>query len=129
MQAPASRRKRPLCGSNLEAHGQNARLRMGLGMLAMALALSVVLVRADIDRLWRLALAVPFFFSAMGAFQGLYRTCPGMVMKGARELPAGREERVADPEELAASRRLAFRVTLASAGTALAATGLVMLIP
>jgi hypothetical protein len=123
------RSRQPLCGANLQDHGQNSRLRMGIVALTVALGAAVLVVQADLPRLWRALLFVPFFFAAFGAWQGLYRTCPGMVMKGARETQEGDEVRVADPEQTRGARRLAARVMLGSVVTAACATALVAVLP
>lgn len=118
----------PLSGANLEDSGQNRRLRLGAIMLAVSLVLSVAVVQADLATPWRLGLFVPFFFAAFGAWQGLYRTCPGLVHQGCRETCSG-PSKVADPSQLKAARRLAARVVGGSLVTALMATTLVVLLP
>lgn len=110
-----------LRGSNLEAKGQNVRLRMGLIMLSVGLCLSVALSRPGLDPLWRLACFVPFFFGAFGAFQGLFRTCPVHVMKGSREQDSGVSP-VIRSEERGCARRLARRVWIYSFSVASLAT-------
>lgn len=120
--------RQPLSGANLEDRGQNLRLRFGALMLAVSLGLSVALVQADVGRVWRLALFVPFFFAAFGAWQGLYRTCPGLVMEGLRETCDG-PAKMADPSQLGAARKLAWRVILGALAAAGLATALVTLIP
>ncbi len=128
MQPQVSGHGEALCGANLRTSGQNARLRMGVVMLAVSLVLSVVLVRADVPRVWRLALFIPFFMAAVGAWQGLYRTCPMMVREGTKESEHG-DARVVDPEQLRGARKLAFRVLLGSMCTALLSTALVTALP
>lgn len=128
MDVPIGKSRQALCGANLRAGGQNARLRMGIIMLTVALLLSVVLVRADVSKAWRALLFVPFFMASMGAWQGLYRTCPMMVRHGRRETEDG-EVRVADPEQVRGARKLAFRVLLGSVCTALLSTALVTALP
>lgn len=119
---------RALPGANLEEHGQNVRLRVGAVMLAVALALTVILVQADVARGWRLTLFVPFFFATLGAWQGLYRTCPGLARAGRCEA-RGEAVSVKDPERVRASRWLARRVLLGATAAALVATGLVASLP
>ena len=129
MSPAAPRSRQPLCGANLEDHGQNTRLRMGIIALALALGAAVAVVEADLSRAWRCVLFIPFFFAAFGAWQGLYRTCPGMVLKGARETIEGEEVRVADPERVRAARSLATKVLAGAFVSAACATALVAVLP
>ena len=119
----------PLCGRNLQSHGQNGRLRMGLLGLGVGLGLAMFLVQADIPRSWRLILFIPFFIAAFGSLQGLYRTCPGMAMKGVRETASGGEVRVIGPEDQARMKKLGNKVMATTAGVALAATMVIFLLP
>ncbi|MCA9553415.1 MAG: hypothetical protein KC933_25485 [Myxococcales bacterium] len=129
MSATTTRRREALCGANLKDHGQNARIRMGIVALTVALGAAVAVMEADLARPWRVVLFVPFFFAAFGAWQGLYRTCPGLVMRGTRETQEGDEVRVADPEQTRAARRLATKVMLGSVATAACATALLVALP
>lgn len=123
------RANQPLRGSNLRLDGQNSRLRFGLAGLVVALAISVWLVSAGVDRGWRLLLFFPFFLAATGAWQGLYRTCPGHAAKGVREREHGQTTRVVAPDEVVASRCLARRVLWGSVLTSVCATMLVVVLP
>lgn len=125
----AMHRCAPSQNGNLQMSGQNARLRWGGLMLVVALVLSVALVQADVARWWRLSLFVPFAMAAFGAWQGLFRTCPGLVSKGMRESSCGMEEPIRRSDELDLSRRDARRVLQGTLVTALAATTVVCLIP
>ncbi len=63
-----------LCdGANIGNLGQNKRLRVAAVILCVALVLTTVLVKTEVDRLWRLVLVLPFFFASLGAYQGLYK--------------------------------------------------------
>ena len=117
------------CGTNLEVGGQNVRLRMGALMLGIALLGTVALVQTDLHRAWRLALFLPFFMSAFGAWQGLFRTCPGLAMKGMRENASGQEERMGRAPEIEATRRTGQQVFSGAMVTAVFSTAVVMMIP
>jgi hypothetical protein len=58
---------------------------MGLMAMAVTLVVAVVLVRAEVPLIWRSLVAVPAFFTAMGALSGLYRVCPMVAKDGMRE--------------------------------------------
>lgn len=114
---------------NLASTGQNMRLRMGGMMLLVALGAAVALVQTDVARGWRMVLFVPFFLAAFGAWQGLYRTCPGMVNRGMREDERGDAEPIRRADDLRGVRRDAYKVLGGTVVTALAATLLVLLVP
>ena len=59
---------------NLSPVAASKRLRGGVIMLAVGLALAVVLVKAQLHVGYRALLFVPFLFAANGFYQGLYRT-------------------------------------------------------
>lgn len=59
---------------NLSPGAASRRLRQGVAMLGLALAVSVALVYVDLHQAWRLLLFLPFFVSANGFYQGLFRT-------------------------------------------------------
>lgn len=124
-----AREDRPLCGSNLGSGAQNLRLRQAVITLALTLGLTIFLVEADVARTWRLLLFFPFMFAAVGAIQGLYRTCPMHVNKRTRVCESGEVEPVVSQEEIRRSRRLAFRVLTASLVSAVSATALVFFLP
>ena len=124
-----ARGRHALRGANLQLDGQNRRLRMGLIGLMVALGLAVWLVSAEVHRGWRLLLFFPFFSAAIGAWQGLYRTCPNLAAKGIREDPCGRTKRVISQQERMASRHLGRCVLTGSFLTAALATLLVVALP
>ncbi|MEL7368024.1 MAG: hypothetical protein AAFN74_03860 [Myxococcota bacterium] len=117
-------------GTNLKTKGQNYRLRMGVIMLGVSLLATVLLVQADFHRAWRAVLFLPFFMAAFGAWQGLFRTCPGLAMKGVRESACGGcDERIGHAKELVVARHLARQVLLGAIVTAVFSTFVVVLIP
>jgi hypothetical protein len=118
-----------LCGANLETGGQNARMRMGVVALSIALASALLLQYFDAPKLLRAGLFIPFFFAGFGAMQGLYRTCPGLAAQGMREGVSGDEEHIVRSNDLERTRRLAKKVVFFSAINALAATSVFLLLP
>ena len=98
-------------------------------MLFVALGAAILLVQADAPRIWRLGLFFPFGMAAFGAWQGLYRVCPGMTSKGVKEDELGNEQRMVRPEEIQRAKCLSRRVLSASLLTALSATALVFFLP
>lgn len=124
-----AREDRPLCGSNLGSGAQNMRLRQAVITLTLALALTIFMVEAEVARSWRLLLFFPFMFAAIGAVQGLYRTCLIHVNKRTRVCESGEVEPVVSKEELERSKRLSRRVMAASVLSALTATALVFFLP
>ncbi len=116
-------------GANLEQSGMDSRLRLGVVMTGIALLSTIWVVQSDVHRMWRLLLFLPFFMATLGAWQGLYRICPAMAMKGVREGVGGCEERIGRPQEREASRRIARLVLAGSVGTALFSTIVVLFLP
>jgi len=115
-------------GSNLGDQGQNARLRLSLIALVVALALSVGLVESDAPPVLRAILFVPFFIAAFGAYQGLFRTCSFAARHGMCVTDQGAES-VGDAAERDRLRRDGRKVVLSSFATALVATATAFLLP
>jgi len=59
---------------NLSPGAASKRLRGGVVMLAVGLAMAVVFVKAEIHVAYRALLFLPFLLAANGFYQGLYRT-------------------------------------------------------
>ena len=57
------------CIPNISYEERRKRLKSGVIMAAVTLAILIVLVALDISRWWRLALAPLFFVAASGYFQ------------------------------------------------------------
>ncbi len=98
-------------------------------MMSVALMLAVVMVRFDVARNYRVLLFLPFLMAAFGAFQGLYRTCPGHAMKQTAEDDGGEAHKVFNRAERSAARKNAFKVTFMSVITASVATLFVFAVP
>jgi hypothetical protein len=58
---------------NLSEEAASRRLRIGILMLAVSLAMAVAMAAFGLRSEWRLALVLPFFFAANGVYQGLHR--------------------------------------------------------
>ncbi len=117
-----------LCGANLADGGQNSRLRMAVVSLGLGLILAVIMVRFEMGRMYRLGLFVPFFFATMGAFQGLYRTCPGHAKAKKREGACGTFLPI-DEQHHEAAQKLGRKVLFGAFSTAISATAAMMLVP
>ena len=117
------------CGTNLESSGQNVRLRMGVAMLGLSLLGTVLIVQSGLHWAWRILLFMPFFMAAFGAWQGLFRICPGLAFKGVRENAAGGEDRIGRQRDLVQARRMARLVLGGATATAMLSTAVVTFIP
>lgn len=106
---------------NLGDKAQNTRLRMGLVGLGSALLLAVLLVQLEVPAIARVALFVPFFLGAYGAFQGLFRTCTHAASQNVRVTDAG-EEKLLENRDRERIRRDSKMVMLTSFLTASMAT-------
>ena len=59
---------------NLGIKAQTSMLRAALLLLTVSLALSVILVQADVSLWYRMALFVPFSLASVNLYQGLFKT-------------------------------------------------------
>lgn len=119
----------PLAGANLSTRGQNQRLRLGIVLLTVGLALTVALVKLQVEPLYRLGLFVPFFMASFTTLQGLCRTCPMHSRQGTRETEQGPSVPMESENRVTASRALAAKILGLSTVVGIAATASVMLIP
>lgn len=88
---------------NLSDTNVTRRLRVGIVMLMVALALAAVFEKLDASPLTRLWLFLPFFLAENAFFQAIHKTCGFSAMKGMRHTAEG-DERIADRAELDACR-------------------------
>lgn len=114
--------------ANLGPQTQDRRLRIGIGLFAVTLALAVLLVRLDGHPALRWGLALPFFIATLHVAEAMYKTCPMLAARGLRESPDGREL-VGDPEERARIRGNGKRVIASSIVLAVMAAGFFALLP
>jgi hypothetical protein len=59
---------------NLGCESQSNRLRGGVIMFALSLAIAVVMVKLGASGGYRAALFIPFLVATNGVYQGLYKT-------------------------------------------------------
>jgi len=59
---------------NIGARGQARRRRLGYIALAVSVVLAVILVASGIPSVWRLAVFLPLWISALGFFQAKAKT-------------------------------------------------------
>ncbi|MGF1509458.1 MAG: hypothetical protein ACFB9M_08150 [Myxococcota bacterium] len=118
-----------LCGHNLGEKGTNQRLRVAILMVTVGLGLACWMVQADLPWLARIVCFVPFFLAALGATQGLFRTCPMHALKRTKEDDRGRTDPVMSPEEWRAAKKLARQVWMTSLFLATMATLSVLVLP
>jgi len=59
---------------NLGCESQSKRLRMGVIQFAVSLVLAVILMKLEVNPLYRLVLFFPFFGATNGVYQALYKT-------------------------------------------------------
>ncbi|MEW5874980.1 MAG: hypothetical protein AB1752_07375 [Candidatus Zixiibacteriota bacterium] len=94
---------------NITARGVRRRLFGAIPSLIVTVAITVFLITADWPRGVRLALVLPYWFSFLGIFQALERTCIVQAARGTRETDDG-EAPVEDDSERRAIARQAMRV-------------------
>ncbi len=111
---------------NLDAHAQNLQLRVGVTMIAAALALAVLLLGLGAPAAYRGVLAFPLFFGTYGVYAGLTRTCGFTALRGMRLTESGPTP-VADKAERCSHVRRGWQVIVASASIAVCATVLLVI--
>ncbi len=116
------------CVGNLGPGGRTARLRIGIVGLGVGLLLSIVLLRAGVDRPVRLVVFLPFLLAASGVMQVMLRTCPSHGRRGTREAD-GAAVPMHDPKREAGARTRSSVVVAATLGLAGLATGAVWVLP
>jgi hypothetical protein len=111
---------------NLDARAQNTQLRVGVVMIAAALAAGVLLLGLGAPPAYRSFLAFPLFLGTYGVYAGLTRTCGITALRGLRLTESGPSP-VADKAERRAFRRRGWQVICGSATIAATATLLLVL--
>jgi hypothetical protein len=109
--------------TNLDERAQNAHLRIGIGMTAVALILGVTLERLGTGGAAHFLLAPFFFFGAYGMGSAMNQTCGISAIFGRRRCEA-RTEPIADRAELGALRKRGATVIAASVAFAIGASAL-----
>jgi hypothetical protein len=113
---------------NLGQCAQNARFRMSVLMLSAALGLAVWLVAAAQPAWVRALVFFPLLFAAMGAYQGLYKTCIVAAIRGVRVMDDG-EFKLGDPAQRASLAKSGRRALVHSVLTALTGAVIIAAIP
>jgi hypothetical protein len=62
------------CIANIGSEGRRKRTAFGVIAFAIAVGLLVTLVMLDVDRVWRLTVAIPLLLGGTGVFQARERT-------------------------------------------------------
>ena len=62
------------CVINITAQGRARRRRGGMIMMTIAIVLGTVLVVMEIERVWRLSVAIPLLLAGFGLFQAREKT-------------------------------------------------------
>ena len=106
---------------NLTADVQNAQLRMGVVIFAIALAGAVLVRETGIVSMLRYLLFVPFLVGLHGMHLGLTGVCGMSAAAGVRRTSEGAEP-VCDRAELRAVRKRGAIILASTAATALAVT-------
>ena len=57
------------CIANIGSEGRRKRMAFGVIALVLSVALVVTLVMLDVDRVWRLTVALPLLLGGTGVFQ------------------------------------------------------------
>jgi len=98
-----------VCVPNIGPRQRRQRLIGGLLGLAIAFALSGLLLATAVGRPLRVLVFLPFFAGTTGLFQAREKTCVALVAKGERNLDLG-SERVESEGDLRQMRAQARRV-------------------
>ena len=99
------------------------RLRVGIVMLMVALALAAIFERFGVSTWNRLWLFAPFFLAENAFFQAVHKTCGFSALRGIRHSEDG-DERIADPKVRQACQCRGKAQILHSVLSAAALTGL-----
>ncbi|MFO0548876.1 MAG: hypothetical protein U0271_10840 [Polyangiaceae bacterium] len=102
------------------------RLRFGVLAFAAALALVTLVRELDAHAAWAALSVVPFFLAFSLLYHGLFRTCPYLAKRGARNLGDG-EETIAERADLEALRTRGRRVGQLALASAVSAAALAVL--
>lgn len=118
------RRNREAQVYNLGAKGRRWRWIGGWTSLSGTLLAGGLLVQAEVDWLWRVALFLPLFASILLILQARTRTCVMLAALGEWELGCG-TQRVPDPDLENRLRRRAYLLVCAGVLAAAALTALI----
>jgi hypothetical protein len=116
------------CVPNIGPAQRRGRLLFGLAAIAVGVVVAGVMIATGVDRGWRVLLLLPFWAGSNGYFQSREHTCVGLASRGQRDMDSG-PERIEDAAELEKVRRQARLVYWKGGLSALALTGLALLVP
>jgi hypothetical protein len=117
-----------VCIPNISAEERRKRLRMGVTMFVLSLAVLGVLLATGASRWWRMPLFFLFAAAATGFFQWRDKTCIKYAARDSRKL-GDAEEKIVDRAELAQVRRQARRVLIQSIAAAVVLTCIALVLP
>jgi hypothetical protein len=105
------------------------RRRAGHVGLAVTVALAAALLRSDVNRAWRLTLALPAAGAASGYLQARQRFCANFGFRGVYNFDSrGHEQQVTTAQAQAEDRRRSLQISAASAGIGLGVALAAMLV-
>ncbi len=107
-----------VCIPNIGPAERRKRLRGGLALLALTLAIAAWLASIDAGTPWRVLVFVPAWMAALGVFQAQAQTCVALAARGKRNMDGG-DEVVTDHALLkrirSQSQQVYLRATIAAA--------------
>jgi hypothetical protein len=105
------------------------RRRAGHVALAVTVALAAALLRSEVNRAWRLTLALPAAGAASGYLQARQRFCANFGFRGVYNFDSrGHEQQVTTAQAQAEDRRRSLQISAASAGIGLGVALAAMLV-
>jgi hypothetical protein len=117
-----------VCIANISTAERRKRLRFGIIMFVVSLAILTVLVVSGASRWWRLPLFLLFASAATGYFQWHDKTCIALAAKQSRKL-GDKVEKIEDSAELAQIRGQARKVQLKALLAAIPLTLIALALP
>jgi hypothetical protein len=104
------------------------RLTGGAVVFAVGAAVAAMLILAQFNRWWRLAVFIPFYMGALGIVQAKEKTCVALAAQGLRNMDNG-EERIMEPHKAEAMRTKAASVQRRSLFLSTVLTAVTLVIP
>jgi len=112
-----------IAGRNIGRMGRASRVRRGLVVFGITLALAAALSRFGAPHAAYLALFVPFFAATWSMGQGLQGTCGVLALRGMRDTDDG-PEKIMSADEAASVRTASLRTLVVAAAMAAGLTAL-----
>jgi Ca2+/Na+ antiporter len=117
-----------VCIANISTAERRKRLRFGVIMFVVSLAILVVLMLTGVSRWWRLPLFLLFAAATTGYFQWHDKTCVALAAKQTRKI-GDTEEKIEDAAELAQIGRQARKVQIKALVAAIPLTLIALALP